>query len=38
MRGVEDNLKINLSETAIKKLIGDLDKTSSYRITIVAYG
>lgn len=37
-RGVEDNLKIALSETAIKKLVGDLDKRSIYRITIVAYG
>jgi hypothetical protein len=37
-RGVEDNLKIALSETAIKKLVGDLDKRSTYRITIVAYG
>lgn len=38
MRGVEDNLKIALSETAINKLIGDLDKRSTYRISIVAYG
>jgi len=36
--GVEDNLKIALTETAIKKLVGDLDKRSSYRIAIVAYG
>ncbi len=38
MRGVEDNLKIALSETAINKLVGDLEKRSTYRITIVAYG
>jgi K+/H+ antiporter YhaU regulatory subunit KhtT len=38
MRGVEDNLKIALSDTAINKLVGDLNKRSTYRVTIVAYG